>query len=72
MTRYAYIYDESDVQGPYVLLCEDCIRSDRHEVEEWAGDMESDGVGCACCGATGEWTGLNPEAQAYIDAGLVQ
>ena len=50
MTRYAYMYDESDNQGPNVLLCEHCIRADRHEVEDWAGDMGEDGVRCACCG----------------------
>jgi hypothetical protein len=54
MTRYAYIYDESDGQGPWVLLCEHCIVADRREVEEWAGDMLEDEVRCACCGTTGE------------------
>jgi len=53
--RYAYIHDEADAQGPNVLLCEACIRADRHEVEEWAGDMVADDVRCACCGESGEW-----------------
>jgi len=69
MTRYAYIYDESDAQGPHVLLCEDCIRNsfedgqffglspnptEAYAAVDWAGDLESDGVRCACCGATGD------------------
>lgn len=52
MMRYAYMYDEADNQGPYVLLCENCIKVDRHEVTDW-GDMAEDGVRCACCGTDG-------------------
>ena len=49
MTRAAYIWDESDTQGPWVLKCEACIVADgAHEVADWDAP---DGWRCACCGA---------------------
>lgn len=57
--KAAYIYDDRDVQGPWVLLCEACL--DASSDDPWAphGDVEwihEDRATwrCACCGCTSD------------------
>jgi len=67
----AYILDESDSQGPHVLLCRPCIEADRHEVSDWEDlDAVADSR-CACCGEAMEDIAIKmaaSELQQHIDA----
>jgi hypothetical protein len=55
--RAAYIYNESDSAGPWVLLCQGCIEVERHEVGHWEDDSD---WRCACCGATADRDPVHP------------
>lgn len=47
--RFAYVWNESDAQGPWVLMCGDCIAADFNEINDWLpADYD---CRCACCGA---------------------
>ena len=47
--RAAYVYDEQDGQGPFVLLCAECIRAEKMDAIE---AVEGEDWRCACCGAS--------------------
>ncbi len=56
--RIAYIYSEADVQGPWIPLCEACIRADAWQYDdvdaiEYMSDDEAGSCRCACCGQDG-------------------
>ena len=56
-TRIAYIYDESDTQGPWVPRCETCIRFEAWSFDdidaiEYMSAADAADMQCACCGAT--------------------
>lgn len=49
-----YIYDKTDEQGPWVLLCESCIAVDYpNQAPDWK-DPDDHDWRCACCGATSD------------------
>jgi len=55
MTRFTYIYDDEDVQGPWVLMCEECTKEGyappASEIA-WVSQEDASNARCACCGAT--------------------